>query len=45
MKRINDRDDYEYYEEEFDVEIPTEELEKFTTIGSIADYMRKNSVE
>ena len=33
------------FEEEFDVEIPTEELEKFTTIGSIAEYMKKNSVE
>ena len=33
------------FEEEFDVEIPTEELEKFTTVGSIAEYMKKNSVE
>ena len=33
------------FEEEFDVEIPTEELEKFTTVGSIADYMRKNSLD
>ena len=33
------------FEEEFDVEIPTEELEKFTTVGSIAEYMRKNSAE
>ena len=33
------------FEEEFDVEIPTEELEKYTTVGSIAEYMRKNSAE
>ena len=33
------------FEEEFDVEIPTEELEKFTTVGSITEYMKKNSVE
>ena len=33
------------FEEEFDVEIPTEEVEKFTTVGSIAEYMRKNSAE
>ena len=33
------------FKEEFDVEIPTEELEKFTTVGSIAEYMRKNSAE
>ena len=33
------------FEEEFDVEIPTEEIEKFTTVGSIAEYMKKNSVE
>ena len=33
------------FEEEFDVEIPPEELEKFTTVGSIAEYMRKNSAE
>ena len=33
------------FEEEFDVEIPTEELEKFTTIGSIAEYLKKNGME
>ena len=32
-------------EEEFDIEIPSEKLESFTTIGSVVEYMKANGVE
>ena len=32
-------------EEEFGVEIPSEKLESFTTVGSVVDYMKENGVE
>ena len=32
-------------EEEFNVEIPSEKLESFTTVGSVVDYMKENGVE
>lgn len=30
------------FEEEFDVEIPTEDLEKITTVGDVAEYLKKS---
>ncbi|MBR3525628.1 MAG: acyl carrier protein [Lachnospiraceae bacterium] len=32
-------------EEEFGVEIPSEKLESFTTVGSVVDYLKENGVE
>ncbi|MCD8365220.1 MAG: acyl carrier protein [Clostridiales bacterium] len=32
-------------EEEYDIEIPTEELETLTTVGSIIDYLKEHGVE
>ena len=32
-------------EEEFGVEIPSEELEKLTTVGSVIEYMKSKGVE
>ncbi|MBO4291020.1 MAG: acyl carrier protein [Lachnospiraceae bacterium] len=32
-------------EEAFDVEIPSEELEKITTVGSVMDYLKEKGVE
>lgn len=33
------------FEEEYGVEIPTEELENITTVGAIVDYMKNKGVE
>lgn len=32
-------------EEAFDVEIPSEELENITTVGSVVDYLKSKGVE
>ena len=32
-------------EEEYDVEIPTEELENLTTVGGVIDYLKEQGVE
>ena len=32
-------------EEEFDIEIPTEELENLTTVGLIVEYLQSKGVE
>ena len=32
-------------EEEFGVEIPSEDLEKITTVGSVIEYMKSKGVE
>lgn len=32
-------------EEEYGIEIPSEELEKITTVGAVLDYLKANSVE
>ena len=32
-------------EEEFGLEIPSEELEKLTTVGAMVDYLKANGVE
>ena len=32
-------------EEAFEVEIPSEELEQFTTVGSVVDYLKAKGVE
>ncbi|MBR1471775.1 MAG: acyl carrier protein [Lachnospiraceae bacterium] len=32
-------------EEEFGVEIPSEKLENFTTVGSVVEYMKANGIE
>ncbi|MCC8028660.1 MAG: acyl carrier protein [Lachnospiraceae bacterium] len=32
-------------EEEYDIEIPTDELETLTTVGSIVDYLKEHGVE
>ncbi len=32
-------------EEEYDVEIPSEDLEKLTTIGAVMDYLKEKGVE
>lgn len=32
-------------EDEYGVEIPSEELEKLTTVGSVADYLKSKGVE
>ena len=31
-------------EEEFGVEIPSEKLESFTTVGSVVEYMKANGI-
>lgn len=33
------------FEEEYGVEIPSEELEKITTVGSVIEYMKSKGVE
>ena len=33
------------FEEEYGVEIPSEELEKLTTVGSVIEYMKSKGVE
>ncbi len=33
------------FEEEYGVEIPSEDLEKITTVGSIIDYMKAKGVD
>lgn len=32
-------------EEEFDVEIPSDELEKVTTVGAVLDYLKSKGIE
>ena len=32
-------------EEEYEIEIPSEELENLTTVGSVADYMKSKGIE
>ena len=32
------------FEEEYGVEIPSEDLEKITTVGSVIDYMKEKGV-
>ncbi len=32
-------------EEAFDVEIPSEELEKITTVGSVMEYLKEKGIE
>lgn len=32
-------------EEEYNVEIPSEDLEKLTTVGSVMDYLKSKGVE
>ncbi len=33
------------FEEEYGVEIPSEDLEKITTVGAVIDYMKNKGVE
>ena len=33
------------FEEEYGVEIPSEDLEKITTVGAVVDYMKAKGVE
>ena len=33
------------FEEEFGVEIPSEDLEQIATVGAVIDYMKKKGVE
>lgn len=33
------------FEEEYGVEIPSEDLEQMTTVGSVIDYMKSKGVE
>jgi acyl carrier protein len=33
------------FEEEYNVEIPSEDLEKITTVGSIIEYLKAKGVE
>lgn len=33
------------FEEEYDVEIPSEDLEGLTTVGSVIEYMKSKGVE
>ncbi len=33
------------FEDEYGVEIPSEDLEKITTVGSVIEYMKAKSVE
>lgn len=32
-------------EDEYDIEIPSEELEKLTTVGAVIDYLKENGIE
>ena len=32
-------------EEEYDIKIPAEEMEKLTTIGAVVDFLKANGVE
>ncbi len=32
-------------EEEYGLEIPTEDLEKLTTVGALIEYLRKNGID
>ena len=32
-------------EEEYEIEIPSEELENLTTVGSVADYLKSKGIE
>ena len=32
-------------EEEYEIEIPSEELETLTTVGSVADYLKSKGIE
>lgn len=32
-------------EEEYGVEIPSEQLENFTTVGSVVDYLKEKNIE
>lgn len=32
-------------EEEYEIEIPSEELEKITTVGAVMDYLKSKGVE
>jgi len=32
-------------EDEYDIEIPSEELENLTTVGAVADYLKSKGVE
>ena len=32
-------------EDEYEIEIPSEELEKITTVGAVIDYLKSNGVE
>lgn len=33
------------FEEEYEIEIPSEDLEKLTTVGAIVEYMKSKGVE
>ena len=33
------------FEEEYEVEIPSEDLEKITTVGAVIEYMKSKGVE
>ncbi len=33
------------FEEEYGIEIPSEDLEKITTVGAVIDYMKNKGVE
>ena len=33
------------FEEEYGIEIPSEDLEKITTVGAVVEYMKANGVE
>ncbi len=32
-------------EDEYEIEIPSEELEKLTTVGAVADYLQSKGIE
>ena len=32
-------------EEEYEIEVPSEELENLTTVGSVADYLKSKGIE
>ena len=32
-------------EDEYEIEIPSEELEKLTTVGAVADYLKSKGIE
>ena len=32
-------------EDEYEIEIPSEELEKLTTVGEVADYLKSKGIE